>query len=1378
VYIEGAQEWRWTMPKFSVKKPFVVLVAVIMVLVLGGVSFTRMTTDFLPNMNLPYMMVITTYPGASPEKVQKDITEPMESGTGTVNGVKNVTSQSMENASLVTLEFEDDTDMDAAMVKVSSAVNQLDLPDTAGSPMIMEISADMMSTMITSVDYKGKDRIELSKFVEDVVIPEIQRQDGVANVTESGSVVKSIEVVLNQEKIDGINEEVLAKTDKELAKAKKKIDKAKKKLEKGKKELEEQKAKLEEQQEQQSAELAKYSKMMNEAIATKTAYTSQLTSLKASRTALQTEKKAYNENGVVKSYNQMNNAIKMLRDAFKEDGAGYKAIYEAAYKQIIVAMAQEMAKAAGMDTEITEDNIEELLEQYKELLGDTLDEYIQKAEEQAKGIADAQAQTQLEALPENVKDAIDNPGKLDALKKVMESQGQEEAAKNFTKKNLSALYDIVEVRIPQIDVALGNLKTEIAAANAIVKQVTKSIAEAEERYEQVESGKITAAAAFGSANAQISSAEATLKNSESELESAQKSFKKSKKQALENANLDELLTMEQLSNILTAENFSMPAGYISEDETQYLIKVGDEYNSIDEMKNAVLCNIKDIGDIKLSDVADINVVDNSADSYGKVNGNDAVLLSISKSSTAGTSDVSNGCNKAFEKLEKENKGLRFTNLMDQGDYIKLIVDSVLSNLLWGALLAIIVLFIFLKDVRPTIVVAFSIPLSVLFAIVLMYFTNITLNIISLSGLALGIGMLVDNSIVVVENIYRLRSKGVPVARAAVMGANQVAGAIFSSTLTTICVFLPIVFTDGITRQIMQDMCLTIAYSLSASLVVALTVVPGMGATLLKKASTKKHRWFDAIVNVYGRAACFCLRFKIIPLVITIVLLVFSVKKVLEMGIVFIPEMGSEQMSVSFTAPSDTSKEEDYKLADDIAGEIQEIKGVQTIGTMLSSATSIMGSMSTDTKSYSAMILLEEDYANRNKEIAAKIEKILEDKKLEDYSVSESNMDMSGMMGSGLEVNIYGKDIDKLVKISEDVKKMVEDTKGFEEITNGQEDADKELVVQVNKKKAMRLGLTVAQVYAGLSSGLLTDKDSTSLTVNDEDYDVKIVDKREELNTKNIMDYEFETTKTNDKGEVKKKKHKLKEFAELKEGTSIAAVKRENLVNYVSVTAATKENYNTTLLSRDLEKTISKYDVPDGYEIKISGESETNNEMVSSMLTMIGLAIVFIYLIMVAQFASLLSPFIILFTIPLAFTGGLIALLITGEEISVMALMGFLVLAGVVVNNGIVFVDYANKLRLDGMEKREALVETGKTRMRPIMMTALTTILAMSVMAVSQDSTAAMGRGMAIVIIGGLVYATFMTLFIVPVLYDIFYRKELKKIDLGDENTLNEVDDII
>jgi len=608
-----------------------------------------------------------------------------------------------------------------------------------------------------------------------------------------------------------------------------------------------------------------------------------------------------------------------------------------------------------------------------------------------------------------------------------------------------------------------------------------------------------------------------------------------------------------------------------------------------------------------------------------------------------------------------------------------------------------------------------------------------------------------------------------------MGANQVAGAIFSSTLTTVCVFLPIVFTEGLTRQLMMDMCLTIVYSLGASLIVALTLVPSMGATLLKDTKSKEHKWFDAMIVGYERVLRFFLRFKIVPIAAALVLLVFAVWQVTRMGIVFMPEMGSEQMSATLNMDTEATQDEDYALADKISTQMQKIKGVKTVGVMKGSTSGAMSSANFD-KTYSFMILLDEKYANSNKKIASKMESVFKKNKCKDYSVSDSNMDMSSLMGSGLQVNIYGKDSDKLIKISEDVMKMAKEVKGFEKPSNGQEAGDKEVVVKVDKDKAMRLGLTVAQVYSELADKLKTEKDSTTLTVGSDSYNVKIVDDREELNTSNIMDYEFETTTTDANGKTKTKKHKLKEFASFKETKGVASIDRENLVNYVQVTADTKDGYNTTLLSRQLQKKLDKYNIPDGYEIKIQGESENNTEMVSNMLLMIGLAFVMIYLVMVAQFQGLLSPFIVLFTIPLAFTGGLLGLLITGEQLSVMALMGFLVLEGVVVNNGIVFVDYVNKLRLNGWEKKEALIETGKTRMRPIMMTALTTILAMSTLAFSKDSTAGMSRGMAIVTIGGLLYATLMTLFIVPVFYDILYRRKLKKVDLGNEESLTMSDD--
>ncbi len=1359
------------MPKFSVKKPFTIVVGVIMLLVLGFVSFTRMTTDLLPSMNIPYLIVVTTYPGASPEKVESSVTQPLEAGLGTVNGVEAVSSTSNENYSMVMLEFAEDTNMDSAMVKVTTQLDQMELPDTVGKPMVMEMSMDMIATMQVSVDYKGMDIYELTDFVDETVVPYLERQSGVASVNPTGLVEKSVEVRLDQDKIDDINDKLLTKVNKELAKAKKKITKAEDKIKKGKKELKDGKKELEQQQTEKSDELANFSQMLDQAMANEAAYNAQLVSLKASRTALKTELKAYKDNGIVSSYHQLNEAFFSMKAAVTGEET-YQSIYQAIYAQALPAAVQNAVTSAGMETEVTAENVETILAG----LGEGAEAITAAVKEQAETLAKEQVAEMEAKIPKDIKDAIDHPEKLTAVKEMMEQQGQKEMADGLSTESLQTIYDIVNTRIPQIEAELANLKVEIMTAKAVVDQMEESIAEAKKNYTEIEAGKITAAAAFGAANAQMASGEDALKSGEEQLKEAKKSYKESRKQALENANLDNMLTMSTISGILTAENFDMPAGYINEGENQYLLKVGNAYESLEELEESMLCKVDGIGDVRLKDVAETTMIDNSGESYAKVNGNDAILLAISKSSTAGTSDVSERCKKALHALEEEYEGLSFTSFMDQGDYIGLIIDSVLSNLIWGALLAILVLALFLKDVRPTVIVAFSIPMSVLFAVVLMYFTNITLNIISLSGLALGVGMLVDNSIVVVENIYRLRSNGVSAARAAVVGANQVAGAIAASTLTTICVFLPIVFTGGLTRELLSDMCLTIGYSLVASLIVALTFVPCMGATVLKNSKEKKHRWFDAMVNAYEKILRFCLRFKIVPLAISIILLVFCAMKVFQMGMELIPNMGGNQMSVSMIAPEETTKEEDFAMVDQILDIIMDIEGIDSVGGMTSNSTAMLAGMSSgESKNFNFYILLDEEAAKDNNKVKLDIEKKLanfQDQGCE-INISTSNMDMSSLGSSGLQVDIRGKNLDTLLAISEDMKELVSKVEGFENVSNGQEEGDRVIKVIVNKDKAMRLGLTVAQIYSELTTGITVDTDSTTLTIDNQDYAVKIVDDREELTADKLLSYKFETTKTKANGETKKENHKLKEFATVEDSKSVASISRENQVRTLSVTAETMEGYNTTLLARDVKKLLDQYKAEDGYTVEISGESTSVNESMVDMVQMIALAIVFIYLVMVAQFQSILSPFIVLFTIPLAFTGGLLALLITGETLSIISMMGFLVLAGVVVNNGIVFVDYANQLRLEGVEKKEALVETGRTRMRPILMTALTTILAMCTMAFSQDASAAMGRGMAIVTIGGLAYATLMTLFIVPVLYDLMFRRELKKVDLGDEDNLME-----
>ena len=1233
-----------------------VLVSVLVLIVLGVTGFTKMTTDLLPEMELPYMMVMTPYPGASPQKVEKEITDVIENNISTINGIKNVISTSSENSSRIMLEFENGTNMDSAMVKVTSALNQLELPEKSAKPIVMEASMDMVPISYVSVDYDGKKGGELSTFVKENIVNEFKRQEGVASVQTAGLIEESVEIKLNKKKVDELNDKIRASVEEKLDEAKEGLDAAKTALDQAEGSITAQQEKLKGQEGKTAGETAKLTKLMNQALATKSAMDTQVQSLEAYEAGLKAEK------------------------------AGY----------------QKMVDAVGDRASLLPDGSPE-----------------------------------------------------------------------------KAQYQAARDRIAEIDAELANVKTQKATAKAVSEAAGKQIEKATENYENVESGKMTAAIAFGSGSAQLANAMQQIETNKKELEDGYKSYEDSRKQALDSADASKLLSLETLQMIIDAQNFSMPAGYISDEGMEYLLKIDEETKSKKAITDLIIANIDGVGDVHMKDVATIKIVDNSKDTYAKVNGNDAVVLAIYKTSTAGTSEVSKVLKEAEEKAEKDYKGLHFTRMMDQGDYIYVIIESVFSNLIAGAVLAILVLLLFLRSLRPTVVVALAIPLSVLFAILAMYFDDISMNILSLSGLALGIGMLVDNAIVVMENIYRLRAQGMSAPKAAVEGTRQVSGAIVASTLTTVCVFVPILFTDGLTKTMMLDMCLTITFSLFASLLVALTVVPSLSSTLLANAVPKPEPFMDKLKAKYEVALAFCLKRKVVPIAIAVVLLGICAARVVSTGIVIIPEMASNQMSMQMEVKQDMDKEDAYSLMDRISKKAKDIKGVKTVGTI--QATTLDMSGAAGNKNYSCMILLHDDYADQNGKIADKIEKILKAEDLEDYQIAASNMDTSQMFGSGLDVEIYGDDEEVLLDISKDVMKFAEEVGGFENISNRQDAGKKELVLDIDKNKAMHEGLTIAQIYQELQKKLTTDKKATTIELNGTTMDVNIVDKTDELTRDNLMDFKIEVevqkAQASEGGResegagastTEKKEVRLGDIASVSEKDTVSDINHENGSRMMSVVADAKEGENTTLLSREIQKKLDKYEAPKGYKIEIAGETESVNKMVHDMLLMMLVGIILIYLIMLAQFANFLSPFIVMFTIPLAFTGGFIALMISGQDLSMIAMMGFLILSGVVVNNGIVFIDYANQLRRAGMEKRQALVETGKARMRPILMTALTTVLAMSVMAVSNSQGAEMGRGMAIVTIGGLLYATLMTLFIVPVMYDTFYRKkELKVVDVGD-----------
>lgn len=1411
------------MPKYSVKKPFTILVAVILVLVLGVVSLLRIQTDLLPSMNLPYLLVMTTYPGASPEQVEADVTQPLENSLSTLNGVKNVTSQSNENYSLIFLEYQEDTDMDSAMVKASTAVNQLGdtLPDMASTPTLIEISPDMMATQYVAVDCEGMDIYELSDYINDTILPQLERVDGVASVSATGLVKQTVQITLDQDKIDEVNDKLLVKVSDRLAEAKDQLDENRAKINEGLAQLDDAQAQLDSGKSQLNTQKSNITQQLRDAI---TQLDDQIPTL---------EQKIADLKGQLDKANQQLGSLKTdpsslpevtlpIDDALfascKQILAQYDSEYNAAALPANLEEAKsDLNKMAAMiasidradaaiqaaaapltgDTTIEQANaalniqITALTLQIQQLdneIANGINSGATDEELQAKRDQQTALQAQLTTATAN-RDALTGYSDMvNTLSTTRTALQNATVLLNARKDAESSLNSSTEKLRKTLQSTISSLNDQLTKAQTMLTQLSDQRGKLQTMLENLEENPVDPSLADMAVQLLLSGSEAQLQLGEFQLESgrtqlesgkaqldaAQEEYDSAREEALKSANLDQLLNMNTLKQLISAQNFSMPAGYIEGgegDDNRYIVKVGDTFDSADTLKSMVLCSIDGIGDVRLSDVADVEIADNADDSYAKVGGNRAVLLSIYKSSTASTSAVSSASTAAMQTLMDGKDGLHLTTIMDQGDYIRMIVKSVLSNLVEGAVLAILVLALFLKDLRPTLVVAISMPLSVLFAIVMMYFTGITFNILSLSGLALGIGMLVDNSVVVIENIYRLRGRGVPAPRASVQGARQVSGSIISSTLTTICVFLPMIFSTGMVRELLTDMALTITFSLLASLIVALTVVPCAGSTVLRTQKEVKHPLFDKLLDGYEKVLRFCLKVKALPLGLAIGLLVLSVWRIATMGIVMIPDMGSNQLSITVDVADDTAKDDAFATADAVMDAVSALDGVQTVGAMSggNSMVSMMGSdAAVDNTTFTYYVLLTDEGARRGSEIQEQITDATASLPCEVTVNANGMMDMSALSGSGIEVDLYGSDLNDLNTAAGQVVDLLNSVDGIANASDGQENGDEEINISIDKDKAMRMGLTVAQVYQQVAAKLTTDTTATTLKANGTNYTVTIVDKTETPDLDSLFNMEFETTTTDEDGSNVTETHTLGEFATRTTSAGFVSIARENGSRKMSVTSETVDGYNTTLLSREVEPKLAALDLPDGVTAELAGETTQVAEMLQQMVLMMTLALIFVYFVMVAQFQSLLSPFIVLFTIPLAFTGGMLGLMIAGEQLSLISLMGFLVLMGVVVNNGIVFVDYANQLRIGGLERTDALVATGRTRMRPILMTTLTTVLAMVTMLFSQDVGSDMSKGMAIVIIGGLTYATLMTLFIVPVMYDLFYRKPPVNIDVGDD----------
>ena len=1295
------------MEKFSVKKPFTVLVAVIMVLMLGFVSISNMQTNLLPDVNTPFLMVVTVYPGASPERVESEVSDVMQNALGTVAGVESVTATSAENYSLLLMQFSDDTDMNSAMVKVSNKVDQTtaSLPSSCLTPSIIEYSLNMNAFMTAAVSREGSDVYDLSEFVSDTLVPYVERKGGVSSVSTNGLIEKMVQVQLSQEKIDAINAKLLEVIDVQLADARKQLESAEAQIEAGRKEYDRQ--------------FKNYNKTVSDTV-------------------------------MQQFSGQVGEAVETVR---KQAQALLDSV-----NQLIAVVQEPEIQQALIDVR---DGLQRVMDKFNET-----------------GMKD------IDSLIEIVAELRDITDKLTgALQQLQQRLNTEAGTEGSTAADLAD-----DLQVQQSLNTVYNTLNDVIKAMDDVPGLMSTFSDALGTYSQQQM----------QAYMKFTEAREMLNEYEKQLAEAKQTYADAEEKAMASSDVSKLLDIDTLAQLIYAQNFSMPAGYVKDSSGKsWLLKVGEEYDSIEDISGALLLHVDGFGDVRLSDVADVEVIDNAEASYTRLNGERAAVLKIYKGATSSASEVSDNCLSAFQELEAQYDGLHVVVLSNQGNYITIIVKSILSSMVIGAALAIIVLAIFLRDVKPTLVVGFSIPLSVLFAVVLMYFTGMDLNVMTLAGLSLGIGMLVDNSIVVIENIYRLRGRGVPAARAAVQGAKQVGMSVVASTLTSVCVFLPVVFSSSIVKSLMQPMSLCIGYCLMASLIVALTVVPAAASTVLKKAEPKQLKWFDKIQDKYAKSLEWCFRHRALPLLAAVVLLAFCGWRVFSMGVELLPTITSNEAIVTLSTTKDLSKEDSYAIAGKAVEAMLEVDHVEEVGITTDTRVAGMdiGQLGLPTTitdllnaansygTYQVNVMLDESLSSSEIETARQA---LEDA-LSGIEDCTAKVEISGMqeltsqLASGLSVKIYGADAETLSQLSEKVVDIVNDTEGFANATNGLGSGDATINLQIDRDKVRSYGLTVAQVYQQIAAKLTTTTTAqTPVTVDGSTMSVQISNNLDPVTKENMMDITFETTVMSADGTTSTGTCTLADMATWDTGSAPDSITSEDQTQYVSVTADTLDGYNTTVQARVLEKKLNEFalsdEMPEGCSFSMGGESDSVNFMVNEMVQWLALALPFVYLVMVAQFQSLLSPFIVLFTIPLAFTGGLLGMLFTGQQLTMISLMGFIVLMGTVVNNGIVFVDYANQLRLGGMERRAALIATGKTRMRPILMTTLTTVLAMLQLVFSNDMASQLMSGMAIVIICGLSYATLMTLYIVPILYDILFRKPPLNVDVGSDDELDDIPD--
>ncbi|MEG2084457.1 MAG: efflux RND transporter permease subunit [Clostridia bacterium] len=1406
--------------KNSIKKPYSVIVLILIISIIGCIAIFSLPVDLFPDFELPVMVVATISPGGSPEVIEKEITTPIESALRTVNNVKSVTSMSQENVSMVILELGAKADINTVQNDINTQLGFISpsFSEMTMAPIILKMDPSMLPVMTLSLSKADASIENSSAYLEDLA-KKIQSVEGVASVNTTGIIKNMAHIQVNPNNMAG---------------------------------------------------------------------------------------------GITGF--MLDFALKCFND--KPNGnTNYPAVPS---------------------------NLEPLVNLYSKIID---------------------------------KNNITGFGLALITNNYDEVKIQEYVNQNFSEPELKLIFGKISTVICKEIKKGADLSAIMNDMGGMLMKVFASLTPEEIAQLGIDPNLLGALGGGNSLAGGFSS----------------------------------MFTPEMLKMVLTAQNFEMPAGVASINGEDLFVKIGESINTWKDLANMPIISMK-IGDmlkpieevllnnktltaeaykefcktlgsnaglvsmfytfdgtnynlnegmltwvkampsftLRLSNAADITSLTNSGSLHTIINGGAGVMLSIGKQPNYSTVDVTKGINKLISETQKKDPSLQSIVLFDQGAEIGTMMKTIAVNLVVGAVFAVIILLIFLRDIKPTLTVAISIVFSVLGTFALMFLTGVSLNLVSMGGLMLAVGMLVDNSIVVIENIYRQRSEGASAIQAAYKGTKQVASAIIGSTVTTVIVFLPIVFYEGITKEIFKDLGLTMFYALGCSLLIALTLVPMVSSRMFNKNISFEAKWITKLKDGYGKALNFALNKKWITISLVLVMFSGTLIGAFFMKKEIFPVVETDNISISATIdgskiPTYTTKDE---AIDDVLNlmseKFKEKEYVKDVGVEISSGLGVMG-FSIGGGSFSAYVNLQPK--RKIKTSDAKVELIDSYKKAIDekypeykdmiiFSESSGQDDLMGGMldASVLNVQVQGNNFDLIKNKSADLLTKLQGIEGLQ-ISSSLKDNEEELKLIVDKDKASELGVYTAQLFLGLnailnevqSSGNLritedyksyqiyiygtekevlrwhrvTDSDNivrriylepagvnasgalvnnyyaigiggkervyitdgvnnvfknaeTGMIYNGGVGTLKVYSSVSNLETLdlvtqvinlaptkdangNIMSqavsfpiykilkkesfavdvngktlYRMDTdlnrdiygiegknvyklddaTKTpvykisNDKYIVNATSSGDFNFMQLTDGAkfetgvpkAIAKVKGSLTIahqdgkKYVTLSAKVLDGFSEKKVTKQIKDIVDSYNKTltetekSAMSISFTGENEVIKETYSTLIGIMCMAIALIYLVMVAQFQSLKSPLIVMFTIPLAFTGSVLLLLMCNMSLSIFALIGLVLLMGVVVNNGIVFVDYANKLMESGLEKREALIKTAKERIRPILMTALTTIFAMLASLFDFSSGAAAIKPMIVSTVGGLIYSTALTLFFVPIMYDLLNRKN-KRINL-------------